>query len=84
MQGLQGDVGDLAKLVLAKRGFSFEQKDTERKIARELSDCLFSILILAGELDVDLQPEFEKLLVRLEEKISERKVVGSGNLRKKV
>lgn len=75
VQGLQGDVGDLAKLVLASQGFSFVQKDTDKKIARELTDCLWSVLVLGSELGVDLEVEFGKMLARLEDKIAERKVV---------
>ncbi len=74
LQVFQGDVGDLAKLILASRGFAFSQKDVEVKIARELADCLWSVLVLADELDVNIQQEFNKMLLRLEDKIQDRKV----------
>jgi NTP pyrophosphatase (non-canonical NTP hydrolase) len=77
VQALQGDVGDLAKLVLAQRGYAFAQKDVEERIARELADCLWSVLVLADELDVDINQEFSKMLHRLEDKIQDRTVVGS-------
>lgn len=82
-QAFQGDVGDLAKLLLAKRGHTFAQKDVDAKLARELADCFWSILVLADELDVDLEREFERMLTRLEDKIQDRKVVKSA-IRKSV
>lgn len=82
-QAFQGDVGDLAKLILARRGYAFSQKDVDAKLARELADCLWSILVLADELDVDIEYELQKTLHRLEEKIGDRKIV-KPNSRKAV
>lgn len=82
-QAFQGDVGDLAKLILARRGYAFGQKDVDAKLARELADCLWSILVLADELDVDIEHELQKTLNRLEEKIGDRKIV-KPNSRKAV
>jgi NTP pyrophosphatase (non-canonical NTP hydrolase) len=82
-QAFQGDVGDLAKLILARRGYAFSQKDVDVKLARELADCLWSILVLADELGVDVEREQHKTLIRLEEKILDRKIV-KPNSRKAV
>lgn len=57
LQGFMGDVGDLSKLILAKDNFR-KIENTDKKIAHELSDCLWSILIIADELDIDLEAEF--------------------------
>jgi NTP pyrophosphatase (non-canonical NTP hydrolase) len=56
-QGFVGDVGDLGKLIMAKNNLR-EYKDQDKKLAHELADCLWSILILADELGVDLEKEF--------------------------
>ncbi len=77
MEAFIGDVGDLSKLMLARKGYSFAQKDVDSKVARELADCLWSVLVLAEELDVDIESEFGKMLIRLEDKIHERKVTRS-------
>ena len=45
MQGFVVDVGDLMKLVMAKSG-SRDVDDVDRKLAHELSDCLWCILVL--------------------------------------
>jgi NTP pyrophosphatase (non-canonical NTP hydrolase) len=67
-------VGDLAKLYLAKKGFAFSQKETDKKFAQELADCFWSVLVLAEELDIDLEAEFNKTLNKLEDKIQDRGV----------
>jgi NTP pyrophosphatase (non-canonical NTP hydrolase) len=53
MAGFVGDVGDLSKLVMAKAGYR-EADGVDERIAHELADCLWSILIIADELGVDL------------------------------
>ena len=65
MQGFVGDVGDLMKLVMAKTGVR-AIADTDRKLAHELSDCLWSVLVLAKLYDVDLEKEFLATMTELE------------------
>jgi len=68
MQGFVGDVGDLMKLVMAKAG-ARPIADADRKLAHELSDCLWSVLVLAKLHDVDLEKEFERTMVEIEGKL---------------
>ncbi|HVL23449.1 MAG TPA: hypothetical protein VM450_05150 [Thermomicrobiales bacterium] len=57
MQGLVGDTGDLAKLIMARNGFrSIDDVDT--RIGHELADCLWSLIVIAHELDIDLESAF--------------------------
>lgn len=55
--GFMGDVGDLAKLIQADAGVRTIDGDKE-KLGHELSDCLWSILVLAKKCGVDLEAEF--------------------------
>ena len=55
--GFVGDVGDLAKLVQAHVGVRTID-DNHAKLGHELSDCLWSILVLASKCGVDLQEAF--------------------------
>jgi NTP pyrophosphatase (non-canonical NTP hydrolase) len=57
MQGFVGDVGDLMKLVMAKAG-ARPATDVDRKLAHELGDCLWSVLVLARAYDIDLEKAF--------------------------
>lgn len=65
MQGFVVDVGDLMKLVMAKAG-ARHVDDVDRKLAHELSDCLWSVLVLARLYDIDLEKEFLRTMDELE------------------
>jgi NTP pyrophosphatase (non-canonical NTP hydrolase) len=69
MQGFVVDVGDLMKLVMAKSG-ARTVDDVDRKLAHELSDCLWSVLVLAKLYDVDLEKEFLGTMAELETKLT--------------
>ena len=60
-EGLVGDVGDLMKLVMAKEGLR-KIKDVDKKLAHELSDCLWSIIILAELYDINLEKSYIKTM----------------------
>lgn len=55
--GFMGDVGDLAKLIQANAGIR-NIDDYKSKLGHELSDCLWSIIVLADKCGIDLQAEF--------------------------
>lgn len=67
--GFIGDVGDLAKLVIAANG-KRNIPDSREKLAHELSDCLWSVIILANEYEIDLESSFSKTMTGLEEHLS--------------
>jgi NTP pyrophosphatase (non-canonical NTP hydrolase) len=67
-EGFIGDVGDLMKLILAKQGIRQTDK-VDEKIMHELSDCLWSIIILAELYDVDIEKSFMKNMDELESNI---------------
>lgn len=76
VQGLVGDVGDLTKLMMASEGFRFsDENNIDAGMAKELADCLLSVIMIAVELNVDLEKEFLKNIKKLEDGISERKVI---------
>jgi NTP pyrophosphatase (non-canonical NTP hydrolase) len=55
--GFVGDVGDLAKLIIAQNGVRDIPNSRER-LAHELSDCLWSVIILAHNYGFDLETIF--------------------------
>ena len=69
--GFVGDVGDLVKLVQAKAGVR-HIPDADAKLAHELADCLWSILVLADRLDVDLEAAFLETMDQIERQIAPR------------
>lgn len=69
--GFVGDVGDLAKLVLAHEGVR-SIEDVQEKLGHELSDCLWSILVLADRCGIDLEREFSKTMTELKASVSSK------------
>jgi NTP pyrophosphatase (non-canonical NTP hydrolase) len=69
MLGFVGDVGDLSKLVLANEGVR-QIDNAKYKLAHELSDCLWSILVLAELYDVDLETSFLQTMDELEDHLT--------------
>ena len=67
--GFTGDVGDLLKLVMAKENLRHAD-DIDAKLAHELSDCLWAVLVLADHYGVDLEKEFPKAMDELERRIT--------------
>lgn len=55
--GFVGDVGDLAKLVAAAEGVR-AIPDLQARLAHELADCLWSVLVLADAYGVNLEAAF--------------------------
>lgn len=67
--GFMGDVGDLAKLIQANAGVR-SIDDCKAKLGHELSDCLWSILILANKCGIDLEAEFVRNTAELAEYVT--------------
>lgn len=67
--GFMGDVGDLAKLIQANAGIR-DIDDCKAKLGHELSDCLWSILVLADKCGIDLEAEFVRNTRELTEYVS--------------
>ena len=67
--GFVGDVGDLAKLVQANAGVR-DIDDCKAKLGHELSDCLWSIIVLANKCDIDLEAEFVRNTQELAKHVS--------------
>ena len=67
--GFAGDVGDLAKLVIAENG-KRNIANSKEKLAHELSDCLWSVIVLAHVHDIDLEDSFMKTMNDLESHLS--------------
>jgi NTP pyrophosphatase (non-canonical NTP hydrolase) len=69
-QGFAGDVGALMKLVMAKDGRRTRPPDLDARLAHELADCLWSVLVLADACGVDLERAFGQTMNELETKLA--------------
>lgn len=68
MAGFVGDVGDLSKIIMAKHGLR-SMENVDEKLAHELSDCLWSVLVLASKYGIDLEKEYQKSMAELDARI---------------
>jgi len=68
--GFVGDVGDLAKLIIAENG-KRNIPDSKTKLEHELADCLWSVLVLAHLHGVNLESSFINTMNELEKHLSE-------------
>ena len=68
MSGFVGDVGDLSKIIMAKHGLR-SMDDVDAKLAHELSDCLWSILVLSDKYHIDLAAAFLQTMDGLDKRI---------------
>jgi NTP pyrophosphatase (non-canonical NTP hydrolase) len=66
-QGFVGDVGDLMKLVMTKEGIR-DLENVDEKLKHELSDCLWSILVIAKKYDIDLEKAFLSTMSELDKR----------------
>lgn len=69
--GFVGDVGDLQKLIMAKENLR-DIENVDAKLAHELADCLWSILVIASYYGVDLTKEFDETMHTIEKRIEEK------------
>jgi NTP pyrophosphatase (non-canonical NTP hydrolase) len=77
MQGFVVDVGDLMKLVMAKAGARTVEGDLDAKLAHELSDCLWCVLVLYRLYGFDAEKEFLKTMDELDGLIGARMTKGT-------
>ena len=69
LQGFVGDVGDLVKLAMACDGVR-HIPNAEDKLAHELADCLWSVLVLSEMYGVDLEEAYLRTMDELEQHIA--------------
>ena len=67
--GFVGDVGDLVKLIQAREGIR-SADNVDEALAHELSDCLWSVIVLADKYGVDLEKSFIKTMGELDSRLS--------------
>lgn len=70
--GFVGDVGDLMKLVMARHGIR-DIPDASEKLAHELADCLWAVLVLSEIYGVDLERAFLTMMDNLETHIASQR-----------
>lgn len=71
--GFVHDVGDLVKTSMMLDGTRDDNPDSKHMFSHELSDCLWSIFILADKYEIDLKESFVENMNQLEQRLIEEK-----------
>lgn len=68
--GMVKDVGDLSKILMSYGGYREDLVgDTKKKLEHELSDVLFSLMVIANKTEINLEESFWKTMNELEKKL---------------
>lgn len=69
--GMVKDVGDLSKMLMINGGYRNDfNEDSREKLEHEIIDVLWSSLVLAKKLNINLEEKFYQVMDELEKKIS--------------
>lgn len=68
--GMMKDVGELSKLIMIKKGYRTDSdKKLHAALEHQLSDILYSILIIADKTKVDLEKSFWRTMDEIEQRL---------------
>lgn len=67
--GFAGDVGALVKIIMAKEG-KRSGENIDAKLSHELGDCLWSLLVIAEQYNIDLGEAFSATMDELGERLA--------------
>lgn len=69
--GLVTDVGDLARLILAKEGFRADRGNIDKALRHELADCLWAIIVLSEKYNINLSSALIELSEDIKKKLKD-------------
>ena len=70
---LASEVGELAKELILASDYGLKEPEFSANTELELGDCLFSLILVANSLNIDLEKALEKALAKYEERIKNQK-----------
>lgn len=70
MSGFVKDMGDLSKLIMVKENLRGIEGDVDTKLAHELGDCFWSLIVIADELNIELEDVFATMVTEVEKRFA--------------
>ena len=67
---LVSEVGELAKELILASDYGLKEPEFSANTELELGDCLFSLMLVANELNIDLEKALEKAMAKYKERLS--------------
>ena len=74
---LASEIGELGKEILKATGYGKASFENNERIKEEYGDCLFSLLALAYEMDIDPQDALNTVLDKYEKRFEKSGQIGS-------
>ena len=75
---IQSEVGELSKEVLKASKYGVKPFELNDNFVMEFGDCLYSLLSLANELNIDAEQALDKVLQKYQKRITDNQNMGSG------
>jgi len=69
MNGFVSDVGQTMKIMMAKEGLR-KMENIDETLADQLSDCLWSILVLSEKYGIDIEDGFMKSMDKIDKRLT--------------
>ena len=73
MLDLMSEVGELAKELILASNYGLKEPQFSANTELELGDCLFSLILVANALNIQLEKALEKVLAKYEKRLKEQK-----------
>lgn len=70
---LMSEVGELAKELILASNYGLKEPQFSANTELELGDCLFSLILVANALNIELEKALEKALAKYEKRLKEQK-----------
>ena len=68
--GMIKDIGNLSKLLMIEGGYRDDiPGEVREKLEHEMSDVLYSLLVIADKLNIDLPEAFERTMNEIEDRL---------------
>ena len=75
---IQSELGELNKEVLKASKYGTEEFELNEEFIMEFGDCLYSLMSLANELNIDANKALDKVLSKYKKRIDSNNSMGSG------
>lgn len=75
---INSELGELAKEYLKATNYGTKDFEKTDDFELEFADCLYSLLSLACELNIDADKALEKVILKYAKRIKDKKNMGSG------
>ncbi len=75
---LVSEIGELGKEIIKSTDYGNKDFEKTPEQVLEVGDCIFSLLALCYEMDIDAQNALQKVIAKYESRFTQKNNIGSG------